>query len=81
MNPIYEKLFDCYAEPPLRRSNTDLSRLLASLPLENSARLTLMDEVNTLGLQWSTDAFTVGLHLGLSLANNYIRRGRSQQSD
>ena len=29
-------------------------------------------------LQWSTDAFALGLHLGLSLFHDNIRRGRAQ---
>ena len=30
-------------------------------------------------LQWSTDAFALGLHLGLSLFRDNVRRGGSQQ--
>lgn len=79
MNSIYEKLFDGYAAPFLQESSHAVSALLAPLPLSESQRIDLADALDALCLQQSTDAFTVGLHLGLSLLHDDVRRTRPQQ--
>ena len=43
------------------------------------ARLCLQDAFLARYLQWFTDAFTLGLHLGLSLVHDNVRRGGPQQ--
>ena len=78
MNQIYEMLFDGYAEPLLGKDH-DIASLLAPLPIPDSLRLELDDTLNALRLQWATDAFIVGLHLGLSLLHDNVRRSGSQQ--
>ena len=83
MNPIYLRLFD--ATPPTfcRKQTPSIPNpwisLADSLSLSGDARLCLQDAFLARYLQWSTDAFTLGLHLGLSLVHDNVRRGGPQQ--
>ena len=83
MNPTIEKLFDTYGESVLkdldRFPDGELIDLLNSLPLEESRRIDFFDKARHYYFQWSADAFAIGLHLGLSLLNNDIRRFRPEQ--
>lgn len=83
MNPIVEKLFDTYAESVLREMDNfphiSIQGLLDTLPLTSSQKVDLHDKFFNCYLQWSTDAFAIGLHLGLSLLHDDIRRPRPQQ--
>ncbi len=83
MNPTIERLFDTYGESALkdlgRFPSGELDALLKSLPIEEDSRLDLFDQINRFYLDWSTDAFAVGLHLGITLLNNEIRRPRPEQ--
>ena len=83
MNQTTQRLFDTYGESVLkdldRFPDGELIDLLNSLPIEESRRLDLFDQINRFYLDWSTDAFTVGLHLGLTLSNHDIRRFRPEQ--
>ena len=71
MNPIYFRLFDGYAADILQDAGTfdakSLESFAESLSLTGEARLRLLDTFSSRYLQWSTDAFVLGLHLGLSL--------------
>ncbi len=71
MNPIDEKLFDYYCDPILRDAeNFDESALKKAfdrLALPGEYHSKLIDVFFDNYFQWSLDAFTVGLHLGLSL--------------
>lgn len=83
MSPIYEKLFDTYCSKTLREvspyDHQSLQDLLDSLELDGPTRLTLDDAFFERYLQWSADAFAVGLHLGLSLFHDEVRRFGAQQ--
>ena len=83
MNTTMEKLFDTYGESVLKDLGSfpgrEVDDLLNSLPIEESRRLDLFDQINRFYLDWSTDAFTAGLHLGLTLSNHDIRRFRPEQ--
>lgn len=83
MNQTTQRLFDTYGESVLkdldRFPDGELIDLLNSLPIEESRRLDLFDQINRFYLDWSTDAFTVGLHLGLTLSNHDIRRLRPEK--
>ena len=83
MNTTMEKLFDTYGESVLKDLGSfpgrEVDDLLNSLPIEESRRLDLFDQINRFYLDWSTDALTVGLHLGLTLSNHDIRRFRPEQ--
>ena len=83
MNTTIEKLFDTYGESVLkdldRFPDGELIDLLNSLPLEESRRIDFFDKARHYYFQWSADAFAIGLHLGLSLLNNDIRRFRPEQ--
>lgn len=71
MNPIYFRLFDGYAAGILQDTGTfdakSLESFAESLSLTGETRLRLLDAFSSRYLQWSTDAFVLGLHLGLSL--------------
>lgn len=71
MNPIYFRLFDGYAADILQDAGTFDAKspesFAESLSLTGEARLRLLDAFSSRYLQWSTDAFVLGLHLGLSL--------------
>ena len=83
MSPIYEKLFETYCSKTLREvspyDHVSLEALLDTLPLSKEDRLTLDDAFFERYLQWSADAFAVGLHLRLSLFHDEVRRFGSQQ--
>lgn len=82
MNPIDERLFDSYCSPILQNTEnfdeTALRKVIDSFPLTKEHRIKLIDTFFDNYMQWSLDAFAVGLHLGLSLHGD-VRRGRPQQ--
>ena len=69
MNPIYLRLFDGYAADILQKAD----------PFDSKSVDQLADAFLARYLQWFTDAFTLGLHLGLSLVHDNVRRGGPQQ--
>lgn len=83
MDPIVQKIFDTYGESVLkdldRFPDGELIDLLNDLPLEESRRINLYDRATHYYYQWSADAFAIGLHLGLSLFNDNIRRSGPQK--
>lgn len=83
MNPIYEKLFDTYGCATLKEvGNHDEDTICALLEQnapDQGARLALEDAFFDRYLRWSADAFSLGLHLGLSLLHDQVRRVRPQQ--
>lgn len=82
MIPIDKKLFDLYCSPILQNAeNYDeaaLEKALDSFPLTKEHHAKLSNLLFDHYLQWSLDAFAVGLHLGLSLHGD-VRRGCPQQ--
>lgn len=82
MNQIDEKLFDYYCSPILQKAenfnDSDLEKILDGYPLTKEHHLQLIEIFFDHYMQWSLDAFAVGLHLGLSLYSD-VRRGRPQQ--
>ncbi|MCI9113490.1 MAG: hypothetical protein HFF96_04385 [Oscillibacter sp.] len=83
MNPTMQRLFDTYGESVLkdldRFPHGELVDLLNSLPIKESRRIDLYDRASHYYFQWSADAFVIGLHLGLSLLNDNVRRPRPQK--
>lgn len=83
MDPIAQRLFDTYGESVLKDidhfPDGELIDLLNSLPIEESRRISIFDQAQHYYFQWSADAFVIGLHLGLSLLNNEIRRFRPEK--
>lgn len=72
MESIYEKLFDTYGWSVLRdlERGYDEKKVFAQLDTlvqDKKVRLRLEDLFFDCYHRWSTDAFTLGLHLGLSL--------------
>ena len=83
MHPIYERLFDGYAAELLKDSDNygeaAIRALLEQYSLDRDARRNLEEAFFDRYLQWSTDAFALGLHLGLSLLHDQVRRVRPEQ--
>ena len=83
MNPIYEKLFDTYGDSTLRDigvyDEAEMDAEMEKLPLDKAAKVALSSILFQYYYRWSTDAFALGLHLGLALAHDNIRRGCPQQ--
>lgn len=83
MNPIYEKLFDTYGDATLRDlgvcDEDAILANLAELPLDSRTRCRVCTLMLDYYHQWSADAFALGLHLGLSLVHDDVRRGGPQQ--
>ena len=83
MNSIYEALFDTYGCSVLKEAdNYDedaITTLLEQYAPDGKAQLALEDAFFDRYLRWSADAFALGLHLGLSLLHDQVRRVRSQQ--
>ena len=82
MNPIDKKLFDLYCSPILQNAENfdevELEKAFDTFPLTKEHHVELSNLFFNHYMQWSLDAFAVGLHLGLSLYND-IRRGGPQQ--
>lgn len=83
MDSIYEKLFSTYGESVLQEaenySEVEVLAQLDGLSLDGKTRLRLEELFYGYYTRWSTDAFALGLHLGLSLLDGEIRRLRPQQ--
>ena len=84
MKSIYEKLFEGYAIPILQDlaryyDEEALTARLEQLSLPQDTSRQLEELFYDRYLQWSTDAFALGLHLGLSLFRDNVRRLRPQQ--
>ncbi|WP_300411667.1 hypothetical protein [uncultured Oscillibacter sp.] len=82
MDPTIQRLFDTYGESVLKDlgnfPHEELVVLLNALPIGEHRRIQLYDQISLYHYQWSAGAFTVGLHLGLTLSNNNIRRLRPE---
>lgn len=83
MNQIHERLHDTYCEAVLKHlqnfPESEILSLLRTLPMEEEHRIDFYDKVQQFYTQWSIDAFSIGLHLGLSLLCDDIRRLRAQE--
>jgi hypothetical protein len=83
MDTMYEKLFETYGVSILKKLDAfpypAIQNLLDSLPLSQERKVEVMDACSQYYYQWSADAFVIGLHLGLSLLHNDVRRTGPQQ--
>jgi hypothetical protein len=83
MDTMYEKLFETYGVSILKGLDsfpyTAIQKLLDSLPLSQERKVEVMDDCTRYYYQWSADAFVIGLHLGLSLLHDDVRRAGPQQ--
>lgn len=75
MEKTYERLYDYYAEPLLSKlpsfDDGEIDRLAAAVP--EGDRLEWTDALAFLQLRWCTDAFSLGVRLGLDLARRPYR--------
>ncbi len=71
MESLLEKLFDTYGDTVLREqgvySEAKILAALDEMPLDRSTKIDICDLFSNHYFRWSTAAFSVGLHLGLSL--------------
>ena len=84
MEHFYNKLFSSYGESILLDADCgydeeQLEECLKELPLDPPTRRKIQDLLFKYYYHWSANAFTVGLHLGLSLLNDEVRRLRPQK--
>lgn len=83
MRTVEERLYDAYGTPIIEElkhfTDQELTDLLNSLPIEDSRRVKFYDQARHYYFQWSVDAFSVGLHLGLSLLDDKVCRPRPEQ--
>ena len=72
MTSIFQQLFDTYGDSILREhalyDETEIMAALDKMPLNRSTKIDICDLFSSYYFRWSTAAFSVGLHLGLSLA-------------
>lgn len=73
MEDIYAFLYDSYAAPELEDMASDQEEIIRAyiqrLPIPRRERLLLRDLVSHISLQWGTEAFALGLWLGLHLTD------------
>lgn len=83
MNPIYATLFDSYGDSVLRDMGVydedEIDASLDALSVDKDTKLALGLLLFKYYYRWSTDAFALGLHLGLSLRYDDVCRARPQQ--
>lgn len=83
MRDIYEKLYARYGEHILREggchSQMEIENFLSTLNLPKETEVDVSDYLSDRYFRWSTNAFALGLHLGLSLSCDNIRRPRPQE--
>lgn len=77
MNETIEKLYDTYNESILQslnhRPRADILNMVEALPVEESRRVALIDQIDRSSLEFSSKAFAVGLHLGLTLMGGWLK--------
>lgn len=82
MNPIYKKLFDTYGDTVLREygvyDEDEIDESLEKLPIDKATLVNLNNLFFRYYYRWSTDAFTLGLHLGLNLLEEQVSASRPQ---
>jgi len=68
MNETYEWLYNHYALPFMRgRENADEIKQAILSHCDPNDRISLSDQLSELCFMWGTDAFSLGLQLGLRL--------------
>ena len=85
MNPIYQALFETYGDHILREAEAynedEINDRLADLSLDPAVLPRIDNLFFDYYYRWSVNAFSLGLHLGLSLLHDNVRRVRPQQAD
>ena len=71
MTRILEDLFDTYGESIMQKlelyEEADVMEALDKLPMDNATKVKVCNLLFDYYTLWSTAAFAIGLHLGLSL--------------
>lgn len=71
MTRILEELFETYGEHIMRkhdlREDAEMMEALDKLPMDRDTKVEVCDLLSGYYFRWSTAAFAIGLHLGLSL--------------
>ena len=85
MCSVYERLFFSYGAELLNEwedhyDEDEIFKQLDEMELRREDRLRLEELFYLQYGRWSVDAFAVGLHLGMTLIHDHVRRSRPQQS-
>ena len=71
MNRVLEDLFDTYGESIMQKNElyeeSEVMKALDQLPIDKATKVKVCDLLLGYYSRWSTAAFAIGLHLGLSL--------------
>lgn len=77
MDGIYEWLYDEYVLPQMqdiaKGQNEILDRLAGALSLSKTGRRCLHDVTGNMRIQWGTEAFVLGVRMGLELVGPRVR--------
>jgi hypothetical protein len=80
MTTIFEALFNTYGENIMREhdlyEDADILEDLEELPMDRSTKVKVCDLFFERYCRWSSAAFAIGLHLGLSLLGNSRKEPR-----
>ena len=79
MNPTTQRLFETYGESFLAETGhgfdeKNLEKWLKNFPIDDKIRYRIVDDLFDYYQHWAAQSFAAGLHLGLTLFNNDIRR-------
>jgi len=71
MDSVYVRLFETYGENVLKEMRSfppeEIDEFLDALSVREDCRINLYDQLYNYFMDWSANAFSIGLHLGLSL--------------
>lgn len=80
---VYDNLFDLYGDFILHESGCCIEReidnFMAPLHLDADTKGEMQDFLSNAYYRWSTNAFALGVHLGLSLSNGKVGGMRPQE--
>ena len=76
MSNIYEKLFELYGDAALQecgcRKRVEITKFADTMQTDDDTKIKVSDYLSESYYRWSTNAFALGIHLGLSLSNDQI---------
>ncbi|MCI8809952.1 MAG: hypothetical protein HFF84_07455 [Oscillibacter sp.] len=85
MPSIYERLFELYGDAVLKDCNCcksdEINQFTSALGVEDDMEVVISDYLVDSYYRWSTNAFALGLHLGLSLLNGNVSGIRPQKGE
>lgn len=81
MTHVLQDLFDTYGDSIMRKhelyEEDEVMEALDKLPMDRATKVEVCDLLSGYYFRWSTAAFAIGLHLGLSLVEKPSPRQKS----